>query len=166
MLLARISNLRSLCCIFQSLSMKRTIIANASPSLVFHQRSQKKHCWQLFLISQSLSPSDESWEWILLDESEMLSDDHIFQQMVANCWLLKGEYLPSVELPQAHIDRASCFQLMWILLLLRLFLQDPWHFDLLAFLNILQRFDVLYGWYVFLDRTIFFGKSFSAGVTS
>ena len=53
MLLARISNLRSLCCIFQSLSMKRTIIANASPSLVFHQRSQKKHCWQLFRISQN-----------------------------------------------------------------------------------------------------------------
>ena len=155
MLLARISNLRSLCCIFQSLSMKRTIIANASPS-----------CWQLFRISQSLSPSDESWEWILLDESEMLSDDHIFQQMVANCWLLKGEYLPLVELPQAHFDRASCFQVMWILLLLRLFLQDPRYFDLLAFLNILQRFDVLYGWYMFLDRTLYFRKSFSAGVIS
>ena len=120
MLLARISNLRSLCCIFQSLSMKRTIIANASPSLVFHQRSQKKHCWQLFRISQSLSPSDESWKWILLDGSEMSSDDNIFQEMVANCRLWKGEYLPSVEFPQTHIDRASCLQVMRILLLLRL----------------------------------------------
>lgn len=32
-----------------------------------HQRSQKKHCLQLLRISLSLSPSGESWEWILLD---------------------------------------------------------------------------------------------------
>ena len=54
----------------------------------------------------------------------MSSDDHIFQEMVANCQLLKEEYLPSVEFPEAHIDRASCLQVMWILLLLRLFLQE------------------------------------------
>ena len=42
MLLARISNLRSLCCIFQSLSMKPTIIANASPSLVLPSKITEK----------------------------------------------------------------------------------------------------------------------------
>ena len=146
--------------------MKRMIIANASPSLVLPSKITEK---ALLAAISDFTKSISFW-WIMgMNSARWIRDVKrwpYFSKMVANCWLLKGEYLPSVELPQAHIDRASCVQVMWILLLLRLFLQDPWYFDLLAFPNILQRFDVLYGWYMFLDRTLYFGKIFSAGVVS
>ena len=95
MLLARISNLRSLCCIFQSLSMKRTIIANASPSLVLPIKDHRKSAVCIMKYGAVRKSCRNG---------RKLST-------------FKGEYLPSVELPQADIDRASCLQVMWILLL-------------------------------------------------
>ena len=136
MLLARTSSLRSLCCIFQSLSMKRTTIANASPSLVLPSKITEK---ALLAAISDFTKSISFWWMVGMNSARWLRvvrRGPYFQEMVANCRLLKEGYLPSATLPRARIDRASCLRVICILLLLRLFLQeDPWYFDLSSCLS-------------------------------
>ena len=110
MLLARISNLRGLCCIFQSFSMKQTIIANASPSLVLSSKISGK---ALLAAISDFTKSIFFWRIMGMHSARWFRDVKrwpCFQEMVAKCRLLKGDYLPSVELPQAHVDRVSLLE--------------------------------------------------------